>query len=81
MLIFEQDKCEIMSNENDEELNGRIIDTLLVEKCKVEMKKQYPDVEFTDYLISKIYKNIIKCKEKLSASGADSVLIVNILMF
>lgn len=56
-------------------MNGRLIDTLLVEKYIIEIQRQYPKTEFTDFMKSKLYKSIIKCKEKLSATGADTVYI------
>lgn len=79
--------CSIFKYENDlmkfykneyEKLGGRDIDILLIEYIYNKMKAECYDLKDLkdDYsLYKKIEKSIINCKEKLSADGADEIVL------
>lgn len=79
--------CSIFKYENDlmkfykneyEKLGGRDIDILLIEYIYNKMKAECSNLKDLkdDYsLYKKIEKSIINCKEKLSADGADEIVL------
>lgn len=56
-------------------MNGRIIDSLLVEKYCAKAKDDNAKLQIDDKFKRNMYKELIKSKEKLSATGADTVYI------
>lgn len=68
---YKKDECKILSHVNSKNVNGRLIDQLILKSvCK---KLLLNEKECKKKLYIKVLDEIIKMKEKLSADGADSV--------
>lgn len=75
LVRYSKNKFEILNHINGNEsnlyVNGSKIDNILLEEFKSRAEKE--GYEINDKCIIKLRKEIIKMKEKLSASGADTI--------
>lgn len=73
---YTKDKCTIESCYYDESIGGKYIDIWLYKCLEEKIKKQLPHIDLNNVKFKIAIKNeLIKCKEKLSASGASEVAV------
>lgn len=76
LIGYKLDNCDIISHYSNTHIGGRVIDEILINYISNLIKDKYnTDPLKNPKLYLKIKQSVISCKEKLSATGASSVLL------
>lgn len=74
VIKYTKSQCKILSCCYDYTLGGFLVDRLIFEKLVEDISEEKNvDIKENESFLMKLKDNIVRCKEKLSASGADSV--------